>query len=76
MYNHNPKSNAAFRKNHKTADRKGGSTLTVSLTVKYPKKNYNSSNPRTGILDTSSGYLILDPCTGAGIVTISTGYAC
>ena len=39
MYNHKPKSNAPRRKNHKTADRKGGgggSTLTVSLTVKYP----------------------------------------
>ena len=37
MYSHNPKSNAHFRKNLKTADRKGGgSTLTVSLTVKYP----------------------------------------
>ena len=37
MYNHKPKSNAPLRKNHKTADRKGGgSTLTVSLTVKYP----------------------------------------
>ena len=37
MYNHKPKSNAPLRKNHKTADlRGGGSTLTVSLTVKYP----------------------------------------
>ena len=39
MYNQKQKSNAHLRKKHKTADRKGwggGSTLTVSLTVKYP----------------------------------------
>ena len=38
MYNHKQRSNAPLRKNHKTADRKGGggATLTVSLTVKYP----------------------------------------
>ena len=39
MYNKKPKSNEHLRKKHKTADRKGGgggSTLTVSLTVKYP----------------------------------------
>ena len=37
MYNQKQKSNVHLRKKHKTADRKGGgSTLTVSLTVKYP----------------------------------------
>ena len=40
MYNHKPKSNVPLRKKHKSPDRKGGgrggSTLTVSLTVKYP----------------------------------------
>ena len=38
MYNQKQKSNVHLRKKHKTADRKGGggSTLTVSLTAKYP----------------------------------------
>ena len=40
MYNQKQKSNVHLRKKHKTADRKGGgrggATLTVSLTVKYP----------------------------------------
>ena len=38
MYNQKQKSNVHLRKKHKTADRKGGggSTLTVTLPVRYP----------------------------------------